>query len=104
MVASGFTSLAVLYVVFFVPVGRRTLWQHATRIAGTPEAQELGRDAVGMSRTVVDRARTEIEHGIPAAPAIPPDAVDAGAAPTRAARAPAPGQPLARGAGRGRER
>jgi hypothetical protein len=70
--ASWFTTLAVLYVVFFVQVGRRTLWQHAVRIAGTQEAQELGHDAVDMSHHVVDRARDGIERGIPEARGLPP--------------------------------
>lgn len=34
-----------LYVFFFIPLGERTMWQHARRIAGTEEAQELGREA-----------------------------------------------------------
>jgi len=32
---------AMIYVTFFVPVGAHTLYKHAVRISGTPEAQEL---------------------------------------------------------------
>jgi hypothetical protein len=39
-------GLAVIaYVVFFVPLGKRTVYQHLTRIADTEEAKELGREA-----------------------------------------------------------
>jgi hypothetical protein len=31
----------LIYVTFFVPVGEHTLYKHAVRIGGTPEAQEL---------------------------------------------------------------
>ncbi len=39
------TLAATLYFVFFVPLGRYTLWEHIWRIAQTPEARELGRGA-----------------------------------------------------------
>jgi len=50
----------VAYVFFFVPLGERTLWQHARRIAATDEAQELGREATAAA----ERAREHLEHEI----------------------------------------
>ena len=44
------TLAATLYFVFFVPLGRYTLWEHLWRIAETPEAKELGK---GASETAV---------------------------------------------------
>jgi hypothetical protein len=32
---------ALIYATFFVPIGEHTLYKHAVRIGGTPEAQEL---------------------------------------------------------------
>jgi hypothetical protein len=43
----------IIYATFFVPIGEHTLYRHATRIAATPEAQELGDSVVG----VADKAR-----------------------------------------------
>ena len=45
MIRTAFYALAIAalaYVVVFVPVGKRTLYEHGTRIAATPEAKELG--------------------------------------------------------------
>lgn len=33
-----------LYAAVFVPLGERTLWQHAVAVFGTPEAQRAGRE------------------------------------------------------------
>ena len=52
-------GLAVtLYVWFFVPLGRRTLHEHALRIADTAPAQDL-RDEV---REATDRATAHVEE------------------------------------------
>jgi hypothetical protein len=64
------------YVVFFVPVGERTLFQHARRIAATEPAQELQRDATQTARTLGARVADELERpltdaGAPAAPGRP---------------------------------
>jgi hypothetical protein len=58
------------WFVFFVPLGERTLFQHMRRIAGTEEAQELGR-AVGEAGRKIG---TDLEQELR-------DARDAGAAP-----------------------
>jgi hypothetical protein len=45
MIRSAFYALAIAafaYVAVFVPVGRYTLYGHASRIVATPEAKELG--------------------------------------------------------------
>jgi hypothetical protein len=49
----------VLYVWFFVPLGRRTLHEHALRIAATDPARELGGDIEDASRRLVSRIESE---------------------------------------------
>ena len=39
---------ALIYATFFVPVGEHTLYKHAVRISGTPEAQELWGSVVAV--------------------------------------------------------
>ena len=85
MALSLFVSMIVLYVVFFVPVGHRTLWEYGRRIAGTPEAQEFGHEMQGAGERVIDKAQHEIHIpmpsfgdgglSIPEAPAVPPHRV-----------------------------
>lgn len=60
-VVSAVTALALLYLFFFVPLGTRTLYEHARRVASTEEAQELGRDVSRASQQVLDRTREELE-------------------------------------------
>jgi hypothetical protein len=51
-------SVATIYLMFFVKIGDRTLFQHGRRIAHTPEARELGSDiatAVATATTKVTR-------------------------------------------------
>jgi len=36
--------LLALYAAVFVPIGERTLWQHAVAVFSTPEAQRAGRE------------------------------------------------------------
>lgn len=43
----GSLTLFFLYFAFFVNVGRRTLFEHLSRIAQTSEARELGEDVAG---------------------------------------------------------
>jgi hypothetical protein len=63
---SGCLSLAilciVLYLVFFVPLGERTLADHISRIASTPEAEDLGDDAVRASERIEEEVRNELEE------------------------------------------
>lgn len=47
---------ALLYFVFFVPVGERTLYAHLARIASTDEAQEL----LGAVATLVATAKAAL--------------------------------------------
>jgi hypothetical protein len=64
-VLSGIVSLIILcilsYLVFFVPLGERTLSEHIRRIAATPEAEDLGRDAARASERIEETVRDEIE-------------------------------------------
>lgn len=48
----------VSYFVFFVPVGERTVYQHATRIWATPEAQDLQREV----KEATIRGVSHLEH------------------------------------------
>ncbi len=58
-------GLAVVsYVFFFVPLGQRTLYQHALRIAGTEEAQELGREAADAADDLREHIEEQIERHI----------------------------------------
>jgi hypothetical protein len=58
------TSVAVfgvlLYFFFFVPLGRRTLYEHATRISETDEAEDLGEDVGEAAGRLEDRVREEL--------------------------------------------
>jgi hypothetical protein len=53
-------TLAVLYCTFFMQIGSRTLWQHMRRIAGTPEAQELGSDIVAELGSAKDAVKRKV--------------------------------------------
>ncbi len=63
--ASGCVSLIVLavfaYLAFFVPLGERTLAEHVSRIAATPEAEELGDDAVRASERIAQEIEEQAE-------------------------------------------
>lgn len=49
----------VLFVFFFVPVGRWTLFQHTLRIAATEPAQELREDLERTGSELTERAMEE---------------------------------------------
>lgn len=70
---SAFVTLIAAYVFFFVPIGRRTLYDHVRRIATTPEAREFGDEMRVAGARVAERTREEvasvIRHGV-----LPPDA------------------------------
>lgn len=75
--AISFVVLAiVLYFVFLVPLGERTLYEHVRRIASTEEAQDLGEE-VGeagerLSEELERRAREAArDAGLPEAPTLP---------------------------------
>jgi len=73
----GLVGLACfVYVFFFVPIGRRTLYEHARNIAGTREAQELGSSVRNATDRVTDRVQQEWDArhgdaGMPAMPSVP---------------------------------
>lgn len=62
------TTLALLYLFFFVPIGQRTLYEHVRRVAGTEEARELGRDVRGVSQRVLERVSDEVRENVPLLP------------------------------------
>ncbi len=56
---SALTTLVGLYVFFFVPIERQTLYEHARNIASTHEAQALRSDLTRASLRVADKLRDE---------------------------------------------
>lgn len=66
--------LALAYVFFFVPLGRRTLHEHTLRIAATDEAQELGEDVDVASDRIGDALQEKLRETQMAGDAGPPDA------------------------------
>ncbi len=51
---------SVGYVVLAVPVGRRTLFEHATQISRTRPAQELATDVADVAAAAYQRARAQL--------------------------------------------
>lgn len=70
---SAFVTLIAAYVFFFVPIGRRTLYDHARRIATTPEAREFGDEMRVAGERVAGRTRDEL-HGVITHGVLPNDA------------------------------
>lgn len=54
----------VLYVVLFVPLGSRTLWEHGRRIAATDEAQELGAEASDAAERLQEHIEEELQEHV----------------------------------------
>ena len=52
----------VAYVFFFVPLGKRTLFEHVFRIAQTDEAKELGDEAVEAGERLTTDLEERIDH------------------------------------------
>ncbi len=49
------------YVVIAVPIGRRTLLEHATEISKTRPAQELASDVESAAATAIERAKVQLK-------------------------------------------
>lgn len=58
LAGSLITGAVVVYVVLCVPIGKRTLFEHLSRIISTPEAQEL--------QTDLERAGTDLKEEVEA--------------------------------------
>jgi hypothetical protein len=97
--------VCVGYVFFFVPVGRRTLFQHAWRIAQTEPAQELAEDARQKAGELSRRLAEEIEQ-LAADGGVAPGAGEAQQAGPARGREPASGAsaPASPGGERARDR
>jgi len=54
--------LATLWVLFMVPFGHRTLWEHLTRVAATPEAREMGSDLGRAGEDLADEVVTQVDR------------------------------------------
>jgi hypothetical protein len=57
-----FVFLCVAYVVMFVKLGERTLFEHAVRIARTDEAKDLGREATEASQRLRGDLADQVRH------------------------------------------
>ena len=64
----------LLYVFFFVPLGERTAFQHARRIAGTDEARERGQEAGAAARRLEAHLQDEVGRLLDAGVDAGPDA------------------------------
>ncbi len=53
----------VAYAVVAVPVGRRTLFEHASAISKTRPAQELATDVEAAAATAFEKARARLKTG-----------------------------------------
>lgn len=56
-------SLVGIYLVFFLSLGTRTLFQHVVRIARTPEAQELGQELVDTAASATNSVKQRFRGG-----------------------------------------
>jgi len=54
--------LAFLWVLFMVPLGRRTLWEHITRVAATPAAQEMGSELGRAGEDLADEVVNQVDR------------------------------------------
>lgn len=54
--------LATLWVLFMVPFGRRTLWEHLTRVAATPAAQEMGQELGSAGEELAQEVVTQVDR------------------------------------------
>jgi len=62
-------ALAIVgYVAVAVPVGRRTLFEHASEIARTQPAQELAEDVESTATAAFEQARARLKQGQTKAP------------------------------------
>jgi hypothetical protein len=60
LVVGGVFGGALLYGLFFVPFGRRTLYEHLGRIAATEEAKELGADVEAKASRLSEGVRARL--------------------------------------------
>jgi hypothetical protein len=56
-------SLVAIYLIFFLSLGTRTLFQHVVRIARTPEAQELGQELVDTAASATHTVKQRFRGG-----------------------------------------
>ena len=73
LIWTGAVLAFLAYVLFFVPLGERTAFEHLMRVINTDEARELGRE-VGVATERLTKEISEQVHE-----ATKPPAVDAGA-------------------------
>lgn len=73
LVWSGAVLAFVAYVLFFVKLGDRTAFQHLMRVAGTDEAQELGREVGAATERITKKIGDQVHE------ATKPPEQDAGA-------------------------
>ena len=62
MAIAGGVLLSTVVSFYFVPLGRYTLYEHATRIGGTEEAEDLGQDVKVASDRIETAVRDKIHE------------------------------------------
>ena len=73
LVWTGAVLAFLAYVLFFVRLGERTPFQHLMRVAGTEEAQELGREVGAATERITKKIGDQVHE------ATKPPEQDAGA-------------------------
>jgi len=73
LVWTGAVLAFLTYVLFFVRLGERTPFEHLMRVAGTEEAQELGREVGAATERITKKIGEQVTE------AAKPDEQDAGA-------------------------
>ena len=64
--------LIALYAAVFVPLGQKTLWQHARAVLSTPEAKDAGREIHQAGDKMLRELRTFEQRPVRGEPKVPP--------------------------------
>lgn len=62
LVWTGAVLAFLAYVLFFVRLGQRTPFQHLMRVAGTEEAQELGREVGAATERITKKIGDQVHE------------------------------------------
>lgn len=62
LVWTGAVLAFLAYVLFFVRLGERTPFQHLMRVAGTDEAQELGREVSAATERISKKIGDQVHE------------------------------------------
>ena len=62
LVWTGVVLAFVAYILFFTKLGDRTPFQHLMRVAGTDEAQELGREVSAATERITKKIGDQVHE------------------------------------------